>query len=154
MDADLEVQMGAGRHPGGTHEPDDLSGIDVLTDRDEDLALVCGDRGQRIAVVDDDAIAVPAAVAGHDHYSGGGCVDRRARAGGEVEAGVEPGAAAERIVAEAERRAESGPGDGLPDAAVADGIGLAGLCRGERRGDAVGTRAYRVGSEIVFDGRL
>ena len=54
------------------------------------------------AVVDDDRVAVTALPAGVDDPAAGGGGDRRAHRGADVDAGVHPEAAAERVGAHAE----------------------------------------------------
>ena len=101
-------------------------------------------------VFDDDAIAVAAAVAGDDHHSGRGGVDRGTSVGGEVQARVEADRPADGVDADAVRRGQARARDRQAEDAVdREGSGLAGLHRGEDRRDVVGAevRIHDLGEE-------
>ena len=62
----LEVEVGPGRHARLADEADHLAGGDLLADRGVDPGLVGVERGQPVAVVDDDGVAVTAPGPGPD----------------------------------------------------------------------------------------
>src|SRR5215217_4543676 len=93
VDADLEVEVTAGRLAGGADVPDHLALLDVLTDRDRERRLMAVEGAESTAVVDHRGVAVAAVVPRREDDPGAGRVDRRAARRAEVDAGVERGLA-------------------------------------------------------------
>src|SRR5579872_4063055 len=102
VDPDLVVQMNRGHAAGGADETERLVQGDGRADLDEDPAEVGVARGEAVAVVDLDHVAVVAVPAGiaHDTVGRGENLGRSVSA--QVDALMEGSAAAEGIEAKAE----------------------------------------------------
>src|SRR4029078_13216409 len=90
----------------GTAEEGPL--VDDLTDRNENRAHVAVTRGDAVAVVDLDHVAITARIAGCDDGTAGGGADRKSDRRPEIDAGVYRGALEERIDARAEPAGDHG----------------------------------------------
>src|SRR5262249_53542239 len=104
IDAGLVVEVRAGRAAGRSDPANDLANLDLLSDGDLDRRKVAVARGEPVAMVDLDHLAVPALPAGGDHLAVGGGAHRIAGLGLEIEPGMHRGLLDERIHAHAEAR--------------------------------------------------
>ena len=103
VDRDFPVQMRAGGVAGRADITDRLPLGNLLADRHRDGAHMAVERGDAVAMVDDDAVAVTGHGAGRNDRTAVGCDDGRAIARADVHTGVVFLRLIDRVVAPTER---------------------------------------------------
>jgi hypothetical protein len=106
VDADFEVQVGAGGVAGRADGADRLASLNVLVVAHEDLRAVSVQRRGLATVIHDDRIAIPAFPTREDDAAGRGGGDRRAHGRADVDPRVHLELARARVHAHAERRGD------------------------------------------------
>ena len=106
--AHLEMQMRPGRAAGRPDRADSLAPLDQHAGFDLHDGQVGIARGQAVAVIDIDQIAVFRMIGGREHHAIGRDDDRRAGFGGEIEALVHGAHTGDRIGTVAENRPQGG----------------------------------------------
>ena len=125
VDRDLPVQMRAGGVAGRADIADRLALGDLLAGGHCDGAHVAVERGDAVAMVDDDTIAVAGHGAGRDDRAAVGRNDGRAVARADVHAGVVLLRLVDRVVAPAELRGDVVAGRARPHHGAGGAVGFA-----------------------------
>src|SRR5665213_998584 len=102
IDQNFVVQMGTGAAAGAAELANLLMRPDMLAPRDENTVEMGVARHHAVAMIDLDDAAIGALDAGEGDDAGTGAIDRRKIRSAEIQAGMERGAAVDRIAARAE----------------------------------------------------
>ena len=130
VDRDFPVQMRAGGVAGRADITDRLALGDLLTDGYRDGAHMAVERGDAVAMVDDNAVAVTGHGAGRDDRAAVGRNDGRAVACADVHAGVILLRLIDRVVAPAELRGDVVAGRARPHHGAGGAVGFARVIAG------------------------
>src|SRR5262249_52539023 len=105
-EVELVVEVRAGRAAGVAGAGDHLAAADAVAVGDEQVVVVAVDGDDAAAVVDDEDAAVDVVARGATDGAVGGDADRGPTGGPEIDAGVQPPAAEQRMLAHSERRGD------------------------------------------------
>ena len=130
VDRDLPVQMRAGGVAGRADITDRLALGDLLAGGDRDGTHVAIERGDAVAMVDDDTVAITGHSAGRDDRAAVGRNDARAIARADVHTGVILLRVIDRVVAPAELRRDRMAGRARPHHGAGGAVVLARIIAG------------------------